>query len=232
MDQKMLRKFHLLSTIFSHFLMGQSKELSEPPLEVTSKIIFSKDFSIHNEPKLESDKPLQVNFSIEQLNILDVVEKSEIITLEMNIKIYWRDPRISVRPKALSNISKYVSFNSRVAEYFWIPDIFIDKAKSIRNPLLHVKPAYLRVYNNFILFSNLINFDVFCEMDFHRFPVDEQLCIIIFESYGFASDQFMFAWDLKANNINTTFPLTQYICSVRFDNFHEAAYDDLVHPGT
>jgi hypothetical protein len=34
-----------------------------------------------------------------------------------------------------------------------------------------------------------INFDVACNMDFHRYPVDEQYCQIKFESFGFQSNQ-------------------------------------------
>ena len=34
-----------------------------------------------------------------------------------------------------------------------------------------------------------INYDVACNMDFHKFPVDEQYCEIKFESFGFSNRQ-------------------------------------------
>ena len=34
-----------------------------------------------------------------------------------------------------------------------------------------------------------INYDVACNMDFHRFPVDEQYCEVKFESFGFSNRQ-------------------------------------------
>jgi hypothetical protein len=34
-----------------------------------------------------------------------------------------------------------------------------------------------------------INFDVACNMDFRRYPVDVQYCEIKFESFGFQSNQ-------------------------------------------
>ena len=34
-----------------------------------------------------------------------------------------------------------------------------------------------------------INYDVACNMDFHRFPVDEQYCEVKFESFGFTNKQ-------------------------------------------
>ena len=34
-----------------------------------------------------------------------------------------------------------------------------------------------------------INYDVACNMDFHRYPVDEQYCEVKFESFGFSNKQ-------------------------------------------
>ena len=71
-----------------------------------------------------------------------------------------------------------------------MPDVFIDQAKALRNPTFYTKPASLRVYNDStIRYSSRINYDVACNMDFHRFPVDEQYCEVKFESFGFSSKQ-------------------------------------------
>jgi len=40
----------------------------------------------------------------------------------------------------------YVTINPRLAKHFWIPDIFIDQAKQVREPTFHVLPASLRIY--------------------------------------------------------------------------------------
>ena len=42
---------------------------------------------------------------------------------------------------------------------------------------------------NFDFFVFRINFDVACNMDFRRYPVDAQYCEIKFESFGFQSNQ-------------------------------------------
>ena len=38
-------------------------------------------------------------------------------------------------------------------------------------------------------YSSRVNYDVACAMDFHRYPVDEQICEIKFESFGYTSKQ-------------------------------------------
>ena len=46
-----------------------------------------------------------------------------------------------------------------------------------------------------------INYDVACNMDFHRFPVDEQYCEVKFESFGFSNRQV----SAEIVNMNLTF---------------------------
>ena len=36
----------------------------------------------------------------------------------------------------------------QVTDIFWIPDIFLDRARTVRTPTLHLKPASIRVYRD------------------------------------------------------------------------------------
>jgi hypothetical protein len=49
-------------------------------------------------------------------------------------------------------LPEYVTINPRLAKHFWIPDVFIDQAKQIREPTFHVLPASLRVYRFKIIY--------------------------------------------------------------------------------
>ncbi|CAB4067417.1 GLRA2 [Lepeophtheirus salmonis] len=222
--------------IFTHFTsqlpIGCTQQLSGPLKDLAAKIVFSKDYSIHEAPRVYADKPLLVNFSINLRNVLSVDEKQQIITLETSLRLYWEDPRIAVLPSALSESRNYVTFNPKVAEYFWIPDIFIDKSKAVRVPTYFVKPASLRVYNDStVRYSSRLNFDVACEMDFHRFPVDEQLCEIKFESFGFTTEQLMFSWKKGSSNINQNISLAQFDMNVKLEDTYETDYYELAYPG-
>ena len=78
-----------------------------------------------------------------------------------------------------------------------MPDLFIDEAKELRVPTYYIKPASLRVYSDStIRYSSRVNFDVACNMDFHRFPVDEQFCEVRFESFGYTNKQVNSAYSL------------------------------------
>ena len=113
--------------------------------------------------------------------------------LKICIICLCKDERI--KPEANSLDSKdltgpYITLNPSQAAKFWMPDVFIDQAKALRIPTYYTKPASLRVYNDStIRYSSRINYDVACNMDFHKFPVDEQYCEVKFESFGFSSKQ-------------------------------------------
>ena len=122
-----------------------------------------------------------------------------------------------------------MTLNPVKASHFWMPDIFIDQAKSIRVPTYYTKPASLRVYNeSTIRYSSRINFDVACNMDFHRFPVDEQYCEIKFESFGFTNKQIQMKWmDQSHSNVNYSISPAQFEFRVLFMDSFNTDYNDL-----
>ena len=51
--------------------------------------------------------------------------------------------------------------------------------------------------NSVIRFSKRINFDIGCHLDFSSYPVDEQICIVMFESYGYQAHVRLFMKSFK-----------------------------------
>ena len=43
-------------------------------------------------------------------------------------------------------------------------------------------------------FSKRINFDANCKMEFHKFPLDVQVCTVKFESWSYSNEQIKFEW--------------------------------------
>ena len=126
--------------------------------------------------------------------------------------LFLQDERIQPKVKFLDSedsIGPYLTLNPSQAALFWMPDVFIDQAKALRNPTFYTKPASLRVYNDStiryssrqvvdnmamttIIDTHLMirtNYDVACNMDFHKYPVDEQYCEVKYESFGLTSKQ-------------------------------------------
>ena len=134
------------------------------------RIILQDGYSIHELPP-NSGEPLLVNFSVNLRNILGVNEKDQYISLETSLRMYWRDSRVKVDDSLLAADKEYVTLNPKVTliqlllplgsfttyiqlskfqvtDSFWIPDIFLDRARIVRTPTLHLKPASIRVYRD------------------------------------------------------------------------------------
>ena len=174
--------------------------------------------------------PLLVNFSINVRSIFSLDEKEEILSLEASLRMYWKESRVQVLlPEDYPK--NYITLHPKMAERFWIPDMFIDRAKAVRIPSYYTRPASLRIYNDSLIrYSSRINFDVACNMEFRMFPVDKQICEVNFESFGYSSDEIQFQWRKDLSNINPNITLTQFNFSVQFQDAYVTDYYDLKYP--
>jgi hypothetical protein len=222
-----LRQIHLILFLFNTSLVCNGENIVHP------RLYLSPNYSIHDAPIYPKEGPLHVNFTINLNNILEVDEVDHLISLETSVRMYWKDRRVKVNPREGED---YLSLNSRATKHFWIPDIFIDRSKDVRVPSYYVKPATLRIYpDQTMRYSSRINFDVDCEMDFHRYPMDEQLCKVKFESFGYTTKQLKFDWltgnKNHTNNVNPDMELSQFKVDVYFAYTYQTEHYDLSYPG-
>ena len=95
-----------------------------------------------------------------------------------------------------------------------------------------MKPAYIRVYKgSHIRYSSRINLDVACAMDFHKYPNDEQVCGVKFESFGHTTNYLRLNW-LNTSHIDPNMSLKQFTYKVKFEQPYKTSIYDLEYPGT
>ena len=160
---QMTKKSSALITWIFAFIVAQPNK----------KFTLEPGYDFHELPPSHGHgSPLLVEASINFSNILEVLETQQLISLETSLRLYWRDSRVKPVQQFLEwndSCGQYVSLNPDFASLIWMPDIFIDKAKTIRKPSYFTQAAYLRLYNNSLIkYSARFNFDVACSMDFHR----------------------------------------------------------------
>merc|ERR1711970_91718 len=205
--------------------------------QAQAELDFSENYSLHERPPTQEGAPVEITAAINLRNILDVKEKEQIISLETTLKLYWKDERIKVKdPKYLDgvdSIGPYLILKPSQADSSWMPDVFIDQAKAMRIPTFYTKPASLRVYNDSTIFYMArTNYDVNCDMDFHRFPVDEQYCDVRYESFGFSDKQIKMKWNGQLNNtVNPNISLSQFEFNVILMDSYATDYYDIQYPG-
>ncbi|OXA61555.1 Gamma-aminobutyric acid receptor subunit rho-2 [Folsomia candida] len=131
--------------------------LTPKPVFATPKhknaFIIPENYNPHQAPPLHNgDEPLSIQFSILVFGIFDVNELAGDISLEANLKIFWRDTRLAnlTREKEGTEVvrpsSQYIVVNPSLVTQIWTPDIFIDHMKSSSEPSLISKAASLRLY--------------------------------------------------------------------------------------
>ena len=142
--------------------------------QFNKKFQLEPEYDFHEIPPTNAhEEAPMVEASLNLRNILEVLETQQLISIETSLRLYWRDTRIKPVQKFLEMVDScgpYMSLNLEIASTIWMPDIFIDKTKSIRKPTYFSQAALLRIYNNSIIkYSARFNFDVACPMGFHRF---------------------------------------------------------------
>ena len=96
---------------------------------------------------------MDVKFSINLRNVLEVNEVAGTVSLETTFRMYWRDERIEIRNDSLPDSHKhpnktFIPLHPDVAKMIWVPDIFIDQAVALRKPTLHTAPTSIRMYKD------------------------------------------------------------------------------------
>ncbi|XP_023344214.1 glutamate-gated chloride channel [Eurytemora carolleeae] len=203
----MLLRLELLMLLF---VVDSSRGIGQ-----TYKLIVDDDYNLHEIPRTKDRQPLLVSASINVRNILEVDERNQLVSLETTLRLFWKDPRIKPKREYLQSFDSrgnYTNLHPSLADRIWMPDIFLDHAKTLRTPTFFTKPSSLRVYNdNTIRYSARINFDVACNMNFRNYPADDQSCELKFESFGLQSNQIHFAWIPDSINVNKNIYLSQFV---------------------
>ena len=201
----------------------------------SKKILLSPDYSPEELPPVK-EGPLLVSASINLRNILDISETKQQISLETTLRFYWQDTRVTPKSEHLhgeDSLGQYVNLHPRAAATLWMPDTFIDQAISLRKPAYYTQTASIRVYNDSsIRYSARMNYDVACAMDFHKFPLDQQVCSVKFESFSYSSSQIQLKWRNESDSqVNSAIHLDQFMFNVDLhDNYQTIGYD-ITYPG-
>ena len=213
----------LILSILNAFSMYSGETFIHPNIHM------SPDYNIHEAPIIFPNEKMTIDFDINLRNIFEVNEMRQLVTVEMDIHMSWKDARLEVDLKNKS--LDFVALNPVAANYFWIPDIYIDEVKELRVATYAVKPASLRIYpDQHLRYSSRINFDVACQMEFHHYPMDEHLCEIKFESFGHTSNEIKIEWNNKST-INPNITLPQFNVNVILGDTFKTDYYELVYPG-
>eukprot|EP00073_Rattus_norvegicus_P050973 XP_017453357.1 PREDICTED: gamma-aminobutyric acid receptor subunit rho-3 isoform X1 [Rattus norvegicus] len=126
--------------------------------------------------------PVPVGIDVQVESIDSISEVNMDFTMTFYLRHYWKDERLSFP----STTNKSMTFDRRLIQKIWVPDIFFVHSKrsfihdtTVENIMLRVHP------DGNVLFSLRITVSAMCFMDFSRFPLDTQNCSLELESWWY-----------------------------------------------
>lgn len=174
-----------LSQTFNHkTLMGTMRE---------------NNYSRHDPPRIES--PTNVSIGIYIIGFYAFNEQTMDYSLSLNLKQSWNDPRLVKKikknkktQKKPNQILESFRFNEAWTK-IWLPDTFFRNEKRAGFHLVTIENRMVIVKSNGNIWYNMkITATLSCPMKLHKYPLDQQVCPMMFESFGYTSDVMQLSW--------------------------------------
>ena len=157
-------------------ILAINVNVNELNLDSTSEqLLIERLFKNYNK-KVRPPGTIQVKFALILNQIVNLIEKDQIIVLNAFIDHEWTDERLSWNPEKFNNIS-LIRVSSDV---IWTPDTFIYTTADQSGFLLPQIGAYFVVNHDGGVFwpNPLTQMRVRCRMAILWFPFDDQLCVV------------------------------------------------------
>ncbi|XP_002742302.1 neuronal acetylcholine receptor subunit beta-4-like [Saccoglossus kowalevskii] len=157
--------------------------------ESLMKYLINDAYSPLSRPVRNSSDVVEVNLWMTLTQLMDVNEKSQLITTNVWIYQSWNDPRLAWNDTDFNGISAI----RLPVQNVWTPDTSLLTSADNQYPgfpLMHIKELNAIVYSNGdvlkivpqVLYTP-------CIMDIKMFPVDIQHCELEFQSWSFSSNE-------------------------------------------
>ncbi|XP_075254238.1 gamma-aminobutyric acid receptor subunit alpha-5-like [Convolutriloba macropyga] len=124
-------------------------------------------------------------------------------TFQCFFRHFWTDKRLAFQNHTLFDVYKTnpdevseLILNSIMLEKVWKPDTFF-RGNGLNSHIHDItRPNQLfRLRNNgYIIFSTRLTVSAKCPMDFSRYPMDSQNCLVEFGSFGYHEDEILYTW--------------------------------------
>ncbi|KAG1695933.1 Gamma-aminobutyric acid receptor subunit alpha-6 [Nymphon striatum] len=156
------------------------------------EIIFEKILAKYNllqRPNPEKATKVKVNIHVISLGGIDP-NKME-FEVSMFFRQKWTDPRFLYSDASINLIKlKHEQLNK-----IWMPDTFFVNKKDGEISLENTPERFLRITlsNGEILSSTRLTMKKHCAMSLSNFPLDQHICSVKIESYGYVSDEMKYS---------------------------------------
>ncbi|XP_076056276.1 glycine receptor subunit alpha alkaliphile [Oratosquilla oratoria] len=152
-------------------------------------------------PPTDNKDPTQVSFAIFVQDINSINAEDMDFRVDLFLHMTWEDARLMTTNVTFVEANKkdddyeYITLPSYVIDHIWTPDPFVTNSKDAAITKLTTTYASVTLFKNqTVRYSARVYSIVACQMEFIQYPMDVQICSIIFESFMYTPKEVMFQW--------------------------------------
>ncbi|RCN50351.1 Cation transporter family protein [Ancylostoma caninum] len=179
-----------LSVIFSVIQMASThcSKSGLTPSELVEALM--KNYSRSEIPQPQP-VPVQVEVTVQDIMELSVLSNS--FSADIWFSSIWHDQRLAF--EHLDSCRANMSFDDSFEKMLWSPNVCIVNTKSTT---VHMSPKpnvlLMLLPNGTIWLNYRVKVESPCSMNLERFPIDQQVCSLVFESYSYNTATVSIDW--------------------------------------
>ncbi|ESN93149.1 hypothetical protein HELRODRAFT_130575, partial [Helobdella robusta] len=173
--------------------------------------------------------PTEVNLGIYINSFYSISEQTMDYSVSMYLRQLWRDPRLMYPP--LFNKTKEIRVGDQFLHDLWIPDTFFRNEKRATFHEVTVNNRFMKLNSTgHVWYVTKISATLSCPMKLENYPLDKQVCPMMFESFGYTMDTLYFTWLPTAVDIDKRLEMPQFSLRGHFLNDCAQNYTAGIYP--
>lgn len=150
------------------------------------------DYDATISPSFNEDYPVVSLVQLYIMSIDSISDSSMDYSMSMFLRQRWHDHRLKY--DKIPGVS-HLELDTKVIKNVWVPDLFFNNEKkadihdvTVPNMLMHIYP------DGDVVYSMRVSGTFTCEMNLLKYPLDEQICSLGMESYGYSTENLILKW--------------------------------------
>ena len=131
--------------------------------------------------------PWKYHFTFNILDVKEVNDKMQTITIMMYLRIKWMEPRLKINESASYWSERRLGtpeISPDILQYLWYPDLEIYGIERFQSKNVLKEMASVQIYKtNHIKYNARVDTTISCQMNFDRYPLDSHTCPFRIGSY-------------------------------------------------
>ncbi|XP_067683377.1 glycine receptor subunit alpha-2-like [Haliotis asinina] len=180
--------FHLFTLIFS--VTGFSNSSWKTERDLINRLLDTGRYDASIQPSSITGVPTKVEIDLVLNSVGPVDDIDMVFRASFFLRQQWIDPRLK-----FNELNHSIVLSEKRLSLMWVPDVFFPESTEETRHIITTPNVLIRLHpDGSILYSQRLSVTMQCRMDLGKFPLDEQVCSIKMESYGYTTDDVYFTW--------------------------------------